>query len=261
MSANPEVLTEKEANARSRIGRVVVYFALVATTLLGITAISVALVSAPEKDQTAYVKDVLTMILPMIGTWVGTVLAFYFTRENYVAAAQQNVELMRELKLTPEQQLQSITVTEAMLDMSAPTTEKLTLATPADAARLKLKADVAEGILEKHKRNRLPIVDTDGKMMYIIHKNYIDEFLVRYANSGKPLADATLQELLDTQDLAAIFLSFAVVGKAARLIAVKQLMDGNANCADVFVTEDGTKGSKAVGWITNVIVQEKAVVA
>ena len=261
MSDNPQALSEKEVNARSKIGRYVVYFALVATTLLGITAIWVALKWLPEAGRAAYVKDVLAMILPMIGTWVGTVLAFYFTRENYVAAAQQNVELMRELKLTPEQQLQSIAVTEAMLDMSAPTTEKLTLATPAAAATFKLKADVAEAILDKHKRNRLPVIDKDGKVMYVIHKNYIDEFLVRYVDSGKPLADATLQDLLDAQDLAAIFLSFAVVGKAARLIAVKQLMDGNANCADVFVTEDGTKGSKAVGWITNVIVQEKAVVA
>lgn len=67
-----------------------------------------------------------------------------------------------------------------------------------------------------------------------------------------------MQNLLDAEGLKAIFQAFAIVGKDARLIAVKQSMDGNPNCSDAFVTEDGTGGSKAVGWITNVIVQQKS---
>lgn len=52
--------------------------------------------------------------------------------------------------------------------------------------------------------------------------------------------------------------AFGTVGKTSKLIAVKQQIDRNRYCSDVFVTEDGTKNSKAVGWITNVIVAEKA---
>ncbi len=141
-------LSDAEAIARSKIGRHVTYFALTTTFLLGFTAIMVALLSdEPDKERFVYVKDILTIILPLVGTWVGTVLAFYFSRENFVAAAKQTADLVRQL--TPEQRLQSIAVTEVMLDMSAETTTKLTLPTPEDAARIKVKADIVEGLLEK----------------------------------------------------------------------------------------------------------------
>lgn len=251
-------LSEAEAIARSKIGRHVTYFALAIVFLLGFTAIMVALLSKePDKDRFTYVKDILTIILPLVGTWVGTVLAFYFSRENFVAAAKQTSDLVRQL--TPEQRLQSISVTEAMLDMTASTTLKLTLARPEDAANIKVKADVVEALLEKSKRNRLPIVDDVGRILYVVHRSYIDRFLVKRAEAGgTQLEDATLQDLLDADDLKAVFQCFAVVGKDARLIIVKQAMDGNSNCSDAFVTEDGTQGSKAIGWITNAIVQEKA---
>jgi hypothetical protein len=259
-NTSASALSDAEAIARSKIGRHVTYFALTVTALLGTTAILVAIFSKETdvKDRFVYVKDVLTIVLPLIGTWVGTILAFYFSRENFVAAAQQTANLVRQL--TPEQRLQSIGVTEVMLDMSAPTTSRLTLSTPEEAGKLKLKADVVDAILEKNKRNRLPIVDGDGKVLYIIHRSFVDKFLVKRAEAtDTQVADATLQDLLATEDLKAIFQSFAVVGKEARLISVKQAMDGNPNCSDAFVTEDGTKGSRALGWITNVIVQEKAV--
>lgn len=114
--------SDAEAIARSKIGRHVTYFALTVTALLGITAILVAINGADVEKRFTYVKDVLTIVLPLIGTWVGTVLAFYFSRENFVAAARQTADLVRQL--TPEQRLQGIPVTEAMLDMSASTTTK-----------------------------------------------------------------------------------------------------------------------------------------
>jgi hypothetical protein len=253
-------LSDTEIIARSKIGRHVTYFALTATALLGASAILVAIL-VPDTDyldkRFTYVKDVLTIILPLIGTWVGTILAFYFARENFVVAAEQTANLVRQL--TPEQKLQSIAVTEVMLNMSASTTIKLTLAAPGDAAKLKLKADVVDAILEKNKRNRLPVVDNAGKVLYVIHRSFIDKFLVKRAEAGgSQLEDATLQDLLSAEDLKSVFQSFVVIGKEAKLIAVKQAMDGNPNCSDAFITEDGTKESKALGWITNVIVQEKS---
>lgn len=226
--------------------------------MLGITAILVAVNVAEVEKRFTYVKDVLTIVLPLIGTWVGTVLAFYFSRENFVAAARQTADLVRQL--TPEQRLHGIPVTEAMLDMSASTTTKLVLPTAEDAEKIKLKTDVVDAILEKQNRNRLPIVDSTGKVLFVVHRSFIDKFLVKHVeDGGTSLAGATLKDLLAEADLKTIFQSFAAVGKDAKLIAVKLAMDGNPNCSDAFVTEDGTKGSKALGWITNVIVQEKSV--
>jgi len=247
-----------EAIARSKIGRHLIYFALTIIALLAVVAILVATHETDVEKRFAFVKDVLTMVLPLIGTWVGTVLAFYFSRENFVAAASQTADLVRQL--TPEQKLKSIPVTEVMFDMSASTTTKLVLSATEDAEKIKLKADVIDAILEKQNRHRLPIVDSAGKILFILHRSFIDMFLVKRAGSGgASLADATLKDLLGEAELKTIFQSFATVDKDAKLITVKQAMDGNPNCSDAFVTEDGTKGSRALGWITNVVVQEKSV--
>ena len=250
--------TDAETIARSKIGRQVTYFALAITFLLGFTAIMVALFSNESgKEKFIYVKDILTIILPLVGTWVGTVLAFYFSRENFAAAAKQTSDLVRQM--TPEQKLESIPVIDVMLDMSAEAAIRLTLAAPEDAGKIKLKGDAIDALLEKNKRNRLPIVDSTGKVIYVVHRNYIDKFLLKQSEAGgTQVVDTTLQNLIDADGMKQIFEAFAIVGKDARLIAVKQSMDGNPNCSDAFVTEDGTRGSKAVGWITNVMVQEKS---
>jgi hypothetical protein len=252
-------LPDAEAVARSKIGRHVTYFALAATAGLGVVAICVALTGdATNKEKFIYVKDVLTIVLPLMGTWVGTVLAFYFSRENFAAAAKQSAELVRQL--SPEQRLESIAVSAVMLDMGASTTLKLSLSGVEDLSKYRLKADIVDALMEKHRRNRLPIVDNSGKILYVIHRSYLDQFLVKCAESGGTrMIDVTLKDLLEAEELKSIFISFAVVGKEARMITVKQAMDGNANCSDAFVTEDGTKGSRALGWITNVMVREKAI--
>lgn len=256
----PGSLTDAEIVARSKIGRHVTYFALAVTGTLAVVAITVAIFrDGTDVDKRfVYVKDILTIVLPLIGTWVGTVLAFYFSRENFNAAAKQATELVRQM--TPEQRLQSISVTEVMLDMSAAETIKLSLPTENDAVKFKLKADIVDAILEKNKRNRLPIVDTEGRVLYVLHRSFIDKFLVTKSGvGGTAVADATLQDMLAVVELKSAFTAFAVLGKNAKLIAAKEAIDGNPNCSDVFITSDGTKGSKAIGWITNVIVQEKSV--
>ncbi|HET7791823.1 MAG TPA: hypothetical protein VFL64_00440 [Rhizobacter sp.] len=254
--AQPGAIGEAESLARAKLGRWVTYFALAAISLLALTAILVSLPGGAEsKERYAHAKDILTIVLPVMGTWVGTVLAFYFSRENFVAAATQTANLVRQL--TPDQQLQGISVTAAMLDMSNPAVKKLTLADLSHASTMKLKADVVDALLEKDGRNRLPILDKDGKVLFVLHRSFIDKFLVSRAElGGTALADATLEDLLNDPTLKLIFQSFVVVGRSARLLAVKQAMDGNPNCSDAFVTQDGTRASTCVGWITNVMVRE-----
>jgi hypothetical protein len=245
-----------EADARAKIGRYIMYFALVFIGLLGMVAIAVAIfVSNELKERFNYVKDVLTIILPLVGTWVGTILAFYFSRENYAAAAHQTANLIRQL--TPEQRLQGISVSEVMIDMSASTTTKLVLNSLEDAANKKLKDDILGAILDKSGRGRLPILDKDGCVRYIVHRSYVDKFIVKQ----EPLTSVTvtLKELLEDVEMKAAFQSFTTVARDAKLFAVKQAMDRDSNCADVFVTEDGGKESRAIGWITNAIVLENSV--
>lgn len=238
--------------ARTKIGREVIYASLITIFLLGILAIIVAIT---KNDSFTSVKDVLSMFLPLIGTWVGTVLAFYFSRENFAAAAQQTENIVRQL--TPEQRLQSIPVIDAMIDMSASTTTKFELTTTTNTNDIKLIKDIIDTNMVN--RNRLPIVDSTGKILFILHRSLIDQFLINNRRH-KDLVDLTLQDLLNDQGLKTVIQSFGVISKDDKLISAKRKMDGNPNCSDVFVTEDGTKETKALGWLTNVIVQEKSTV-
>ncbi|ELY3083638.1 hypothetical protein B9037_003015 [Klebsiella aerogenes] len=248
-------ISNQEFQARVAIGKHVLYFSLIIICLLGCISLIVVLSGSDTgQNKFGYVKDILTIILPLIGTWVGTVLAFYFSRENYAMAAQQAASLVSQL--TPEQRLQSIPVFDVMIDMFSSTTLKLALPPGNNLSLINLKTNVID-LMEQGNRNRLPIIDASGKVLYIIHQSYIDKFLVKQP-VGTQAINLTLNDLLNDKALSKIFQTFAIVGKNARLIVVKNLLDGNPDCSDAFVTEDGTSGSKAVGWITNVIVQEKS---
>ena len=62
---------------REKLAIVIVVVSLVVVVVLG----GIAIVSSSERAGAA--DKILTMILPMISTWVGTVLAFYFGKSNW----------------------------------------------------------------------------------------------------------------------------------------------------------------------------------
>jgi hypothetical protein len=249
-----------EVSARANIGKNVIYFSLTTVGILGLATILSAILIEDASSETAakrfaLIRDTFTMLLPVLGTWVGTVLAFYFSRENFAEAAKQTANLVKQL--SPEQKLEQIPVVEAMISLEDMLTAKYVLTTPEDS--VKLWSDIVENVLSKYDKNRLPILDDSGRVKYVIHRSIIDKFIAEQAIFGNEDAKSlSLKDLISFNDFGQIATAFGTVGKTTKLIAVKQQIDGNRNCSDVFVTEDGTKNSKAVGWITNVIVAEKA---
>jgi len=250
MAASDYSLTAAETDARSKIGRQIVYWALTMVTVLGLAAIVMA--KFMQADQYTQVKDILSMLLPMVAAWVGTVLAFYFSRENYAVAAQFNKDV---LDRTLDQRLQSIPVNSIMISI-ATADNRFALRTP--AAQVKLKSDVLGTTADKTGRNRILILDDAGIMKYVAHRSIIDKFVAEQAFAGKAVADLTLENLVTTQDYASWISSFGAVDANSTLAAVKAKMDADPKCSDVIVTQDGQKTSPAVGWITNVQVAEKA---
>jgi hypothetical protein len=243
-------LSVKETEARAAIGRRIVYWALSAVTLLGVAAMGmIAFVSETRFGQ---VKDVLAILLPMIAAWVGTVLAFYFSKENYVAAAQFNKEV---LGLTLEQRLQSISVSSVMIPISTADNKFVLKAPPSG---VKLKADLLATTADKTGRNRIVVLDDSGVVKFIAHRSILDKFIAERAFAGEPVADLTFESVLNSPDYKAWIDSFGSVDSRTTLQTVKAIMDSDPKCSDVAVTEDGTRRSRAVGWVTNVIVSEKA---
>src|SRR5208337_31030 len=226
---------------RDWLATIVIVVSLVAVMVLATVSIYV------EKGQA---KEILSMILPMVGTWVGTVLAFYLGKEQLEAATRSVTAIARQL--TPEEKLSSIKVTDKMIPRSAAHVAK------ADPDKLILVEAVAD--LDKEKKgNRLPVMDTDDKPRLIIHRSTIDRFIAKAAATGKTadeLRALTLADLLNDSDLKPqVQNTFATVAQTATLADAKRAMESIPSCQDVLITRTGASNEPVIGWITNAIIE------
>lgn len=252
--ADTQLTTPSSGSAAMAAGKLaywIIIFSFGVIGTLGLAAI-VATAWTSEKPY-ADVKDILSMLLPVIGAWAGTVIAYYFSKENFEAAASRTAALVEQL--TSEGKLRSIPARDAML----PIEKVLRFTLDRAESAVKLKADLIDANLAKENRNRLPVLDPQGRPKYIVHRSIIDRFLVEAVAAGKTLADLTLQHLIDDTTFKEILVNgFGTVRETSTMAEAKALMDRVAVCLDVFVTEDGTADTKVVGWLTNVIVMEQA---
>src|SRR5215216_4596784 len=67
--------------------------ALVGASVAGIALISVIAIALAGDSRAETSRLVFSSVLPLLGTWVGTVLAFYFARENLAAATESTLRL------------------------------------------------------------------------------------------------------------------------------------------------------------------------
>jgi hypothetical protein len=263
----------------------IIIFGLLAVILVGGAAI-IAAFYEPQGQRVSSVKDILSILLPVISAWIGTVIAYYFTKENFKSATDSTTKLFRQFT-TVEEKLRSITAREVMIDIDKAT--KLVMKKDRKESDIKLIKDIIEGKLDKDKdskRNRLPILDYKMCPKYIVHRSTINEFIVKATVLAAPAApaapsaaapaapppaaappaapkpeDLTLQDMIDDPLFTnTVVNSFRTVKETSNLAEVKAFIDDVKECSDVFVTEDGGQNTKVLGWITNVIVAEKSVV-
>jgi hypothetical protein len=222
------------------------YLSLVVTvvSIVGVIAVAV-LVMVMSKDDRAP-ETVLTATLPLFGAWVGTILAFYFGRENFEAATRSVTSIAKAI--SPEEKLKSIMAKDKMIARAKMVTESV----PADKINLFAALDkLTQG-------DRLPILDEHDYPKYMLHRSAIEQYLVKKVREGVDPKNLTLQNLLDdSPELKQLVeTSFVVVKEGATLAEAKAKMDAAAKCEDIFITAGGTKNEPITGWITNVIIQE-----
>ncbi|MHB9143098.1 MAG: hypothetical protein ACYC25_14605, partial [Paludibacter sp.] len=110
----PEISTEKLSSWASRN-----LIALIITGLVvGVTIyIAIYILYNPEKNTDGSVSINLAFIgqtlLPLWGTWIGTVLAYYFGKANFEAASKSYQDVIK--KLTPEEKIAKLLVKDVML--------------------------------------------------------------------------------------------------------------------------------------------------
>ena len=205
-------------------------------------------------------KYVLGVLLPVIGAWVGTVLAFYFGQVNFEAASKSAANLVRQL--SPREKLQAEAAGKAMMKINEVTSFKV----PPDKteADITIRELIDDGF-ERDKsrpRQRLPVLDAEGRGKYVLHRSTIDAFVA--PKKRPPDVDEStlsLKDLLEDPKIKDYIVnSFLPLASDKTLADAKDLMDKNPQCLDILVTQDATKNGIVAGWITNVMVLNAATI-
>lgn len=224
---------------------------LLAYLVLGISGGTILVLAAIaiSQDQTN-TMTIFNMILPVMTSWVGTILAFYFGRENFESANQQVRESNQQVRdlverLTPEQRAQAL-ATAIMRPLSTTTHFQIPAGKgDADIKLSELNSKFTGDI------SRLPIIDAQNKPKYLLHQSSVDKYLA----GGGQLAD-TLADFITKQKTAQIEFGvdkgFVVVSEQIKLGEAKRKMEAVRSCQDIFITKSGSVDEPLLGWISNV---------
>lgn len=213
-----------------------------------------------KSDATKFgnIKDIIGLFLPVIGTWMGTILAYYFSRENFESANRSMQQTIS--KLTSEEKLKSTKAASVMIPLNSIDHPFKEGKTP-EAVTIKELLD----FLNKKDRNRIVVMDSSNVVSKVIHRSVINSFISDQVLNKKQTPDAVEQlkiknmdesDKSDVKDVLKNGVEF--IGQDATLFDAQQKMIANKNCQDVFITSSGKNTEGIIGWITNSIVTDNA---
>lgn len=230
---------------------------LLALTITSVSVICLSYIAIAAVSSTQTNQHVLSAVLPLLASWVGTVLAYYFSKENF-ETAHRSVSNMVD-KVTKEKEIKSIPVTEKMINRQNIYCRKESEISTVKIFNLLQDLDISGNIW-----TRLPILNDQDQVKYILHRTLITNFLMKKYNDMNEkaekciLADLMLEDLIKDDDFKGKGELFVIVSKASTLAEAKASMDTTSDCKDIFVTEHGQKNEPMLGWITNAILMENA---
>jgi predicted transcriptional regulator len=179
----------------------------------------------------------------LFGTWVGTVLAYYFGHENYQSGSDNTINAVRQL--SPEERLRSIPVTDVM-------THPVFSYSVNDAETTKLQDIISE--LNERDYERLPVLKASRAVEALFYRE--DLTWCFPGLTAEERAAKTLKDLLDSETSKKRPYTF--VGRQATLAEARDAMTKIENCKVVFVTETGRSDDAVVGMITNTDIAKHA---
>ena len=215
---------------------------LVALSVLGVVlAAMVAILSATNEGRPEMARLVFVSVLPLFGTWVGTVLAFYFARDNLRAATDSTLRLRQGIEPgTP--------VNEAMV----PRGQIISFDVPAGGNVRTVQLRDLTTKLRSAGVQRIPIFDPSAKVLYVVHDATIARFADVVGKDPSALTE-TIDDLLRDPQLSAFIQAIGIVGPRAIVADARAAMRSIPSCNDVFVTSSGRRDDPVVGWLTNTL--------
>lgn len=189
------------------------------------------------------VMDVVNIFVPLIASWVGTILAFYFGRENLNAANAQ----MREMvdRLSPEERANS-SIKSIMRHFN----EVVSLTIPEGTADKDIKiADLRKKLAGSI--SRVLVVDAKNVAKYMIHDSSVDRYLADGAKEEDSLKEFLKQEETKSRRYG-VGAGFVVVAADSSIQEAKFRMHAVSKCQDIIVTPTGSAEEAVSGWVSNV---------
>jgi len=259
----PQSAGDSDTQFRGLLARTVTVGALIFIGIVaGIVLLSAGLYSLVPRAGTDtsqmffdVAKYLLATLLPVISAWVGTVLAFYFGKENFEAA------------------------TKSVKDMASVLTSKDKLATTPVKVLGKAKQDFIGHSLGTSDPNvakteplnriedaftkngvtyeRLPVLFANDLPYLLLHQSTLNDFLLGKAreNPPKQANQCTLTDLFAVGTSGQPWppeISFVTGGPDGTAAQAKAEMEKKKGCCDIYVTTDGTPKSAVLRWLTNV---------
>lgn len=167
--------TQTTNPAQEKVAKTVSTIVLTGTCLFGVLGMSIAIV-AISKGEFENSKDILQIllstILPLFGTWIGTILAFYFSKEN-LAAANRTVEHLVN-SITSDKKLESIKARDVMIPVEE--LKYISYPTGTDDTTINLKTNFLD-FISKEKISRVILLDEKKCAKYVLHKSIIEGFI------------------------------------------------------------------------------------
>lgn len=253
---------QKPSVFREMMGNRITSFVIWGTIIVGVVGIIFAFVALNATDEkkvdSAFkiIQYIFGALLPLWGTWIGTILAYYYSKENFESANRSVQQLVE--KITSEKKLESVKAKDVMILKKDLKYKTMTAGQTLADFKIKemLEYLKTEGI------RRLLILNDKDAALYVIHRDLMSHYIADQSFAGKAIDQLTLNDMYSSsQDMKnTIDNSAKFINENSNLLDAKNLMDQNKTCLDVFITKTGKNDEPALGWITNVTITENSVV-
>jgi hypothetical protein len=242
-------------DAQTRTG--LAYTVLIVCGIGIIVAAVVAIWAAPTGQRAGITRLVFVSVLPLFGTWVGTVLAFYFAARNLEAATASTRSITESTARLASVVETATPVSGKMIPRAEMKVLSLSAGEATDLNKLELKR-IWSRFEEIKPRDRLPILGPDDTILALAHRSLITGFASRQSdplptaldpNPGA-VAAKTVSDL-NKEEKTLLLETFAVVPANATLGEARTRMRVVSRCHDVLVTQTGSKTEPVLGWLTD----------
>jgi len=234
--------TEVDQTARYRLARLILFLA--SALLFGILF---GLFWAKDSETAKGLSDYMTGVLPLVGAWVGALVAYYFSQEQQ----RESERTLREL-LSMDGRLRTVPVTSWMILPE----NMVSLSWCGGLDELPVKEILSK--MKKERVNRLPILDGAGRAMAVVHRSVVERYLVeQFLKPGTEIPQdlefggryPDLKPFLPRQ-------TFVVLPANATMANARNALLGCSDTADIIVTDNGRRDEPVSGWLTNALVME-----